>query len=181
LYDIVSTVDPSMTSASFGLARCLAARGDALGAVAAYRRVPAGSSVYVDAQVAAARLLVARDALPSADAADSSTAAPAPVTNAAPGLARLTEAAAIVERLGLDVSRRATLAAEVLQAALDALAGGLLSNAPDTRLFGHPVNETGLRRGLERAYRDLARLAPTPDERLRLVDLANHVRPVTVL
>jgi serine/threonine-protein kinase PknG len=182
LYDIVSTVDPAMTSAAFGLARCLAAGGDTPGAVAAYRRVPAGSSVYVDAQIAAARLLVGEGPEPARPATPPSGPAPAPASAATgPGLPQLSEAAAIVERLGLDASRRSTMAAEVLQAALGALEGGQLPNTPDARLFGHPVQEAGLRRGLERAYRDLARLAPTVDERVRLVDLANRVRPVTLL
>ena len=35
--------------------------------------------------------------------------------------------------------------------------------------------------GLERAYRALARLAPTSEERIGLVDLANQVRPRTLV
>jgi serine/threonine-protein kinase PknG len=34
--------------------------------------------------------------------------------------------------------------------------------------------------GLERAYRTLARLAPSAEERIRLIDRANQARPRTL-
>jgi serine/threonine-protein kinase PknG len=46
--------------------------------------------------------------------------------------------------------------------------------------MGHPLQQNGLKRGLEQAYRDLARLATTLDERIELVDMANRARPRTV-
>ena len=48
---------------------------------------------------------------------------------------------------------------------------------PGVTLLGEPLTERRLRSGLERAYRALAHLAATPDERIRLVDQANEVRP----
>ena len=93
---------------------------------------------------------------------------------------RLSRAAAIVERLSLDAAVRAQLTNEVLAAALDQVEAGLAA-PPATRLFGHRLEEGDLRRGLERTYRELARLAPTVEERVRLVDRANRVRPVTLV
>ncbi|MBY8852509.1 hypothetical protein K7G98_31450 [Saccharothrix sp. MB29] len=52
--------------------------------------------------------------------------------------------------------------------------------APAGRLLGCEPTPTGLRLGLERCYRQLARLADTPQERIALVDRANAVRPRTL-
>jgi len=45
---------------------------------------------------------------------------------------------------------------------------------------GSPATEPSLRSGLERAYRDAARLADDADERIRLVDSANDIRVRTL-
>ena len=51
--------------------------------------------------------------------------------------------------------------------------------APDAskKLFGGGLTETDLRSKLESVYRDQARMAPTDQERISLVDKANLVRP----
>jgi serine/threonine-protein kinase PknG len=163
LYDIVSRTDPGFTTASFGLARCLLAAGDRAGAVEAYNRVADASRAYLDAQIGAARALV--------DVGRGTT----------PGIAELTEASTAVGRLTLDGEQRAHLARDLLLAALHLLRTGAVR--PDTRVqvLGEPLTERRLRLGLERSYRVLARLAPTPDERIRLVDMANQARPRTLL
>jgi serine/threonine-protein kinase PknG len=46
-------------------------------------------------------------------------------------------------------------------------------------LDGAALVESELRLGLERAYRSLAAVAATANERIRLVDEANRVRPKT--
>jgi serine/threonine-protein kinase PknG len=46
-------------------------------------------------------------------------------------------------------------------------------------LLGSGLDERGLRFGLERAYRTLARLAPGGEERIELVERANRYRPRT--
>jgi len=148
-YDIVSRTDPAYTSAAFGLARCRAAAGDRAGALAACDRVPEASSAYVDAQLSRIRY-----------AAD------------------LSDAAARLERLKLDAEQRTRIAAELLAAALARLEQGAAPD-PDAQLLGRPLTEAGLRTGLEQAYRELARRADTPAERIRLVDQANAVRPRT--
>jgi serine/threonine-protein kinase PknG len=85
--------------------------------------------------------------------------------------------------LELDVARRAHLSVEVLQAAFDWLSthssGG--NGQAQGQLLGCTLTDRGLRLGLERHYRTLARLADTPEERFALVDRANAVRPRTVV
>ncbi|MBR7678960.1 hypothetical protein KDA82_39675, partial [Streptomyces daliensis] len=46
-------------------------------------------------------------------------------------------------------------------------------------LLGSPLDEEGLRFGLERSYRLLARLAQSGTERIELVERANRFRPRT--
>ena len=163
LYERVISVDSTYVSAAFGLARCRAASGDTPGAVAAYRRVPASSATYQDAQVASARALIA------------------PRHEAAPHPDALMEAAQTVDRLQLDAVERARLSAEILEQALAANEAGTLPATNGIELLGHPLDDRGLRLGLERAYRELARLEVDPAEKVRLVDRANGVRPRSLL
>ncbi len=152
LYERVISVDSAWVSAAFGLARCRAASGDRPGAVDAYRRVPVSSATYQDAQMASARALI--------DGADVE-------------VGHLAEAASVIERLQLDAAERASVSAEILERALASGSAGSAS----VQLFGHPLDEVGLRRGLESVYREQARLASDPDDKVRLVDRANAVRP----
>jgi len=161
-YDIVSRTDPGFTTASFGLARCHLAAGDRLGAVEAYNRVPEGSSSYLDAQVCAARALIEVDG------------------STVPALADLARADASVAGLKLSGEQRASLTRELFEAALQLLRTGRIPPDPATTLLGEPVTEVRLRLGLERAYRALARLASTPEERINLIDRANQARPRTL-
>ncbi len=160
LYERVISVDSTYVSAAFGLARCRVAVGDRTGAVAAYQRVPPSSATYQGAQVAAARALIG--------------------DGAATGATELRQAAATVERLQLDAVERASLAAEILERALGA-GPDQLRDLGDATLLGHRVDETGIRRGLELTYRELARLSADPAEKVRLVDRANEVRPRTLV
>jgi serine/threonine-protein kinase PknG len=174
LFDLVSRVDPTYTSATFGLARCRAASGDRAGAVEAYRRVPQTSAMYVEAQIAVARTYIA-------PGAPGPPGAPGAGGGAGPGPDELAQAGAVVERLGLDGEQRATLSREVLEAALGLIERGALGPNGGVTVLGRPLQEHDLRLGLERSYRELARLADDPAERDRLVDHANAVRPMTWL
>jgi serine/threonine-protein kinase PknG len=161
LYDIVSVADPNFTSACFGLARVRAVLGDRAGAVEAYRRVPEGSSLHVAARVALARVLIRS------------------TPGTAPGAPELLQAARTIERLRLEAEQRSELTIELLEAALKLLASGAPQDR-DTELLGRPLVEADLRFGLEQAYRDLARHA-VGAEKIRLVDRANQVRPMTAV
>jgi serine/threonine-protein kinase PknG len=162
-YDVVSGTDPGYTTACFGLARCRLAAGDRAGAVEAYNRVPEQSSSYLQAQIEAARVLVEHNG------------------SSLPVLADLTRASTTVDHLVLDDAQRASLTRDLLTAALQLLSTGHITADPHLTVLGEPLTEQRLRLGLERAYRALARLAPTPDERIRLVDQANQVRPRTLV
>jgi serine/threonine-protein kinase PknG len=163
LYDVVSRTDAAFTTACFGLARCRLASGDRAGAVEAYNRVPELSSSYLEAQIGAARALVDQDG------------------STVPAVADLTRACTTVDHLALDPAERASLTRDLLNAALNLLRTGRIHPDPQVTVLGEPLTERRLRTGLERAYRALARLAPTADERIRLVDEANEVRPRTLL
>jgi serine/threonine-protein kinase PknG len=158
-YDTVSRTDPSITSASFGLARCRLALGDRAGALNAYERVPDTSSAYLDAQTARIRCLVAAN-------------------GSALTFDELLDAGAILEDAPVDSETRDRLTVDLLMSALVLAQNGA---APDHRatLLGHRVDERDLRLALERSYRALARRATTRAERIRLVDEANRTRPRT--
>ncbi len=159
LYELVASIDSTFVSASFGLARCRARTGDRQGAVDAYQGVPASSATYLDAQVESAR------ALAGAHGSDVPTAV------------ELSNAASTVERLQLDGAERANLAAEILERALEATEAGQLAPDANTMLFGQPLTAKELRRQLERTYREQARIAVDPADKVRFVDKANEIRP----
>src|SRR5207248_1901824 len=82
--------------------------------------------------------------------------------------AGLVDASSRLERLRLDEQRRAGLAIEMFDCALEWLntAGSVVTG----RVLGHRLREREVRLGLERAYRMLAALEPDPLARYRLVD-----------
>ena len=159
LYELAASVDSTYVSAPFGLARCRAAQGDRAGAVAAYRQVPPSSAAFSGAQVESARTLAGAR------------------SNDAPSSAELEAAAQTIDQLQIDAAERSRLAAEVLERALAAMGTGALAPDASKKLFGGGLTETDLRSKLESVYRDQARMAPTDQERISLVDKANLVRP----
>lgn len=161
-YDIVSRTDPGFATAVFGLARCLAAIGRRDEAVAALGRIGPTSSLYGDAQKAIAAVLIRER--PSA-----------------PGVAELAKAASTIEALMLDGVERHRIVRDIFAVTLALLGTGHLKPTPAITLLGHRLDEADVRRGLETAYRSLARLTDDREERIALVDLANQVRPKTWL
>jgi serine/threonine-protein kinase PknG len=93
----------------------------------------------------------------------------------------LTAACAAIDNLALDGEQRAGLTRDLFQAALNLVRTGRVHANPSVTVLGEPLTERRLREGLERAYRTLAHLSPSSDERIRLVDLANQVRPRTLV
>ncbi|MFJ4967952.1 tetratricopeptide repeat protein [Streptomyces sp. NPDC088755] len=173
-YRLVWATDPSFVSAAFGLARVQIAAGDRAGAARTLESVPEASIHYTAARVAAVRArLRERD-----------PAEPLHADLAAAGVQ-----VAALTGFGLDPVRREQLTTEVLGKALDWVLsgspggpppGGSASGSPGTReLLGAELGERGLRLGLERSYRMLARLAQRGDERIELVERANRFRPRT--
>ncbi|MEV6179162.1 tetratricopeptide repeat protein [Streptomyces sp. NPDC052015] len=168
-YRLVWSTDPSYVSAAFGLSRVQLAAGDRRSAVRTLESVPESSIHYTAARVAAVRARLRQRTAAASDV---------------PFLEDLTAAAAQVEALdayGLDATRRELLSAEVLGSALDWILSGGQGAGPGPRrvLLGSDLDERGLRFGLERSYRTLARLASGGEERIDLVERANRYRPRT--
>ena len=140
----------------FGLARCRAACRDRAGALAAYSAVPATSRRYDDAQLARIAL-------------------PARRRSRAPRRARRGRRAGDAQprRRAADPADGAACCAPRSRSS-----GGVPAD-PATTLLGVALTERDLRRALERSYRALAHHTDDRDERIRLVDAANAVRPRT--
>ncbi|MGP3979381.1 tetratricopeptide repeat protein [Streptomyces sp. 8N114] len=180
-YRLVWTTDPSYVSAAFGLARVRLATGDREGAVQVLESVPESSIHFTAARVAAVRARL-RQRSPHEPLLEDLQAAAQQVAD--------------LEHVGLDAVRRHELTCEVLGCALDwllcqavpargAAPGSAPAGAPGSppgagvRLLDSPLTEEGLRFGLERSYRLLARLAQSGTERIELVERANRFRPRT--
>ncbi|MFF3750206.1 tetratricopeptide repeat protein [Streptomyces sp. NPDC002018] len=173
-YRLVWTTDPSHVSAAFGLARVQLAAGDRVGAVRTLESVPEASIHYTAARVAAVRARLRQRSL---DTHASGFGAEPPLIDDLTAAAHQVSA---LQQFGLDAVRRERLATEVLGTALD----WVLSGSPGSRpvravLLGSELDERGLRFGLERSYRVLARLAQRGEERIELVERANRFRPRT--
>ncbi|WP_103530592.1 serine/threonine-protein kinase [Streptomyces sp. SM11] len=173
-YRLVWATDPGFVSAAFGLARVQIAAGERAGAVSTLESVPEASIHYTAARVAAVR----------ARLRERSHREPLLVDLTAAGIQ-----VATLDAFGLDPVRHEQLSTEVLGKALDWVLsgcpgvpglGGPAAGSPDAqKLLGAELNERGLRFGLERSYRILARLAQRGDERIELVERANRFRPRT--
>jgi serine/threonine-protein kinase PknG len=166
-YRLVWTTDQSYVSAAFGLARVRLAAGDRTGAVQALESVPESSIHFTAARVAAIRARL-RERSPQEPLHDDLRAS--------------AEQVEALQQLGIDTDLRERLTAEVLGTALDwVLAGrtGAPATTTTTSLLGAAWDERGLRFGLERSYRVLARLAQQGSTRIELVERANRFRPRT--
>jgi serine/threonine-protein kinase PknG len=173
-YERVWRVDRSFVSAAFGLARTRLAAGDRAGARQAYDEVPDSSSQYVPAQIAAVRAYLDQQ--------------PGRLTET-----DLVDASSRLERLRLDRQRQAVLAVEMFRTALGWItappAAAQVPAPPlpvrrpvaSSKVLGQPLSERQIRFGLEAAYRLLATLEQEGPDRDALVDLANSVRPRTVV
>jgi serine/threonine-protein kinase PknG len=164
MYDLVSRTDPGFVSAVFGLARCHFRSGDRAAAVAALNRIPPTSALYLRSRVEATRLLVRKDLQ-------------------TPRIEDLAAASVVAETLALEAVGKLTLTTQILTAAVEQVsASPAVAGQPpkDLRIMGRPVEERQLRLGLESTLRDLARFM-AEEERIRLVDRANQVRPRTII
>ncbi len=138
--------------AAFALARIRSGRIDVRGAVGALDLVPATSRAFPEARRQRARLLTVSDG----------------------GLPTLAEAMASLDGVAVDPYDRTRLLADALEKAL----AEVLSKGPQPtiRIAGYSAVEHSLRDGLEMAYRGLASMAPTREDKIELVDAANAVR-----
>jgi serine/threonine-protein kinase PknG len=160
MYDIVLATDRSYVTAAFGLARCRRALNDRAAAVAALEQVPQTSSLFTRSRVESARILVDRD-------------------RTSPNIQELQKASAAIEALTLEGMDRHRLAQQVLETALHLVTSKSLTPRSDLAILGQSLQEVSLRQGLEKVLRSMAHLS-TGDEKIRLVDAANKVRPKTL-
>ncbi|RKT10944.1 serine/threonine-protein kinase PknG [Streptomyces sp. 1114.5] len=162
-YRLVWSTDHAYLSAAFGLARVRLAEDDRPGAVRVLESVPATSSQYTAARIAAVRARLRERPATDELAADLGA-----------GSEQLTA-------LRLDDRRREELSVEVLSAALGWIGAGS-AGAPQAAglvVLGRPAQERELRFALEQSYRVLARLADRAETRIEMVERANRARPRT--
>ena len=155
LYRTCASTDAAyVTPAAFGLARVRAARNDLPGSLAALELVPSTSRGYPESQRLKARHLV---------------------TLAADGDG-MDEAFQAIAQARLEPETEAQYEALLYRRALT-----LTGNGNPLRLGGETLTPAMLRDRLAGAYRDLGRLADDPAVRAGYVDVANSLRPWSLL
>ncbi|MER6399486.1 tetratricopeptide repeat protein [Kitasatospora sp. NPDC001603] len=181
-YRLVWTTDQAYLSAAFGLARVRLADGDRPGAVRALESVPATSSQFTAARIAAVRARLR--GRPATD----------------PLGADLGACSEQLTALRLDDRTREELSVEVLDSALGWVSAGSPGGAGqagvtagasgadgtggtattgEVTVLGRPAADRELRLALEQSYRVLARLADRAEIRIEMVERANRARPRT--
>lgn len=159
-YNRVSKVDPNNTTACFGLARCLRKKKDIVGATNALNRVPANHSLYTQSRIALAKvLMLEEDALTEQ------------------ALEQLSQTLGAITSKGGVVHQ---LTAKVLSSAAKMIVSNKIKEDKTYNLLGYKFQENELRIGAEAEYRKAAHYATTIEEKIKWVDLANAVRPVTL-
>lgn len=159
LYQLVGRVDRSQADALFGVARMRIRAGDRAGALHVLDAVPDTSNRYLAAQLCAVQTILLG------------------AGGAAVGEPELRAAAARVERLPLDPATDQEVRADLLSAAIHAVADR--PAVQDAPFLGARWTERELRLALEHCLRTSARLAADPANRIALVDRANAVHPPT--
>ena len=159
-YETVWRTDHSYVSAAFGLARQRVHAGDRAGAITALDQVPTDSAHFTPAAATAIEILLDGR---TPENLDEQT---------------LLDAGERAAALHLEsTTRRATIRLRVLGAALGWLRAGHKTTA--ARLLGAAFEETSIRTGMERSYRELAHETTGMWERIALVENANEIRPRT--
>ena len=162
-YRTVWSVDRSVVSSSFGLARQLSRRGEVDEAIAELDKLPANSRYFTLAQLTSIFLLCNGRPLEEIEEK------------------HLREAARRVMALPAGEHRALQTQVVLLTTALEWLAQTDDEPSPAPLLRGVPFTEHGLRSGAESVLRTLARSTDTRQQRFRLVDWANRIRPRTLL
>ncbi|MEU3621239.1 serine/threonine protein kinase, bacterial [Amycolatopsis coloradensis] len=161
-YDALWARDRSQVSAAFGLARVRLLRGNRAAAVEILDQVPEFSRYDEAARIAGVRVL----------------SAPMPGTGDLPASAELDDAVVRLSALDLDGDALDRLVTAVRETALAAVLTGQ-DGITDGEILRS--TETGARTVLDKSYRRLAHHAPAPEPHDVLIDLANSVRPVTLV
>ncbi|MDA2891164.1 protein kinase [Mycolicibacterium sp. BiH015] len=161
-YTTIWRTDSTYISAAFGVARHGARTGNTAGAIAALDRISPSTAYFTLARTAAVEMMLDRDTCRARDEH------------------MIVEAGSRAAAINLaSAAAAAQLQLTVFTVALDWLEAG---NTPQAaRLLGTEFTERGVRSGMERCYRVLARDSDDLWERIELVEQANSVRPRTRL
>ncbi|NLE79919.1 MAG: protein kinase [Rhodococcus sp.] len=162
-YRTVWRTDRNNVSAAFGLARMLIERGATSEALAALDQVPTSSRHFTTARMTSVLALLSGRAIDEI------------------GEPALRDAATRVESLPPEEGRSLQMRTLVLGTALDWVRSGHAASGDLEPILGVPFTERGLRKGTESGLRALARTAPERTHRYTLVDLANAIRPKSLL
>ncbi len=161
-YDALWARDHSQVSAAFGLARVRLLRGNRAAAVDILDQVPEFSRYDEAARIAGVRVL----------------SGTMPETGDLPKSAELDDAVVRLSALDLEDDARERLVAAVRETGLAGVLTGR-DGITDGEILRQ--DETGARTVLEDSYRRLARRTPTAAQHDVLIDLANSVRPATLV
>ncbi len=160
-YQRVAKVDPNQTTACFGLARCLTEKKDISGAMEALSMVPAQHSLFNQARIALAKIILHdEDELSQ------------PL---------LEKAAETIESISTDGGVVHHLAGKLLASTVLLINSGRVSEDKNVQLLGHQMQSAALRSGAEAEFRKAARFAASRLEKIMWVDMANAIRPQTLL
>jgi serine/threonine-protein kinase PknG len=160
LYATCAATDAAYVApASFGMARVRAERYDTAGAVEALDQVPKTSRGYPESRQLRAEVLLA---------------------GSGSDIAVLDQAMRSIESVPMDAITRQEYTVRILQHALAVVQAGHGTRRADARIGSYAASEAGIREGLERSYRGLARDAPDLEARIELVNQANAVRTWTM-
>ncbi|MFD4183809.1 tetratricopeptide repeat protein, partial [Rhodococcus sp. NPDC058514] len=162
-YRTVWRTDRSLVSAAFGLARQLADRGDISGAIVALDQVPPSSRHFNVARMTSVLTLLSG----------------APIEKI--GETAIRESARRVNSLPPNEGRALQMRTLVLGTALDWVLLGHVAKSELEPILGVAFTERGLRAGTEAGLRALARNAEDRRHRYALVDLANSIRPKSLV
>lgn len=161
-YRTVWSVDRSVISSAFGLARQLQRRGEVTAAIEELDRVPPNSRYSALANLTAILLLCQGRPLEETEES------------------HIREAARRVTNLSAGEHRAFQIRLTVLTTALAWIQLPGNDPSPSPLMRGVPFTEFGLRSGAETVLRTLARSTETRQQRFRLVDQANSIRPRTL-
>ncbi|MFX4272903.1 tetratricopeptide repeat protein [Propionibacteriaceae bacterium Y1685] len=159
LYGICASTDSNYVApAAFGMARIRQYRGDPDAAVEALDLIPTTSRAYAESRRLRAQSLLSSDSKRE--------------------LETLAEAMDSIAGVRLDPIEREQFNCQILEEALASVRRG--GDRPKEKVGQFTATENALRDGLEGTYRNLARTAPTAQDRTQLVDKANKIRRWTL-
>lgn len=157
-YELVWRTNPEYVTSAFGLSRCHSAlKQDRTIVVESLQQVPPSSSLYVRSQAEVARLWASSH-----------------LGN--PTIKQLQQASETIKKMTLDSLDRCRLSSQVLTTTLLLLEQKVIAPDRGVTILDQGLEETKIREGLEKVFREMAHLSEG-DDRTRLVDEANRVRP----